>query len=177
MLEGAMGEEGEDLEEEDLDNSPASHQLATALGMNAHRIQVMKASFFADQLSPYLLRDAPTVDKALFSGSFGKAGHSKSSIYPAVKPLGPLLSPKVTRCVDEGGQLSQSLFGSPKIGNLTKSCPSVLVQHNGKPHGTVAAGKKNNTVEPLVNSHPWGNAYCPLEGGWVPLEVKTIEEP
>lgn len=144
MLEGAMGEEGEDLEEEDLDNSPASHQLATALGMNAHRIQVMKASFFADQsqLSPYLLRDVPTVDKALFSGSFGKAGHSKSSIYPAVKPLGPLLSPKVTRCVDEAGQLSQSLFGSPKIGNLTLSCPSVLMQHSGKSRGTVAAGKK-----------------------------------
>lgn len=120
-----MGEEVEDLEEEDLDNSPASHQLATALGMNAHRIQVMKASFFADQsqLSSYLPRDAPTVDKALFSGSFGKAGHSKSSMYPAVKPLGPLLSPKVTRCVDESGQFSQSLFGSPKIGNLL-SCPS-----------------------------------------------------
>jgi len=124
MLEGGMGEEEEDLVEEDLDNSPASHQLATALGMNAHRIQVMKASFFADQsrlLSSYSPRDAPTVDKALFSGSFGKAGHSKSSVYPAVKPLGPLLSPKVTRCVDESGQLSQSLFGSPKIGNLLSS--------------------------------------------------------
>ena len=128
MFEGTMGEEGEDLEREDLDSSPASHQLATALGMNAHRIQVMKASFFADQsqLSPYLPRDAPTVDKALLSGSFGKAGHSKSAIYPAVKPLGPLLSPKVTRCVDESGQLSQSLFGSPKIGNLL-SFPSLLV--------------------------------------------------
>ena len=128
MLEGAMGEE-EDLERDDIDNSPASHQLATALGMNAHRIQVMKASFFADQSqsSSYLPRDAPTVDKALFSGSFGKAGHSRSAMYPAVKPLGPLLSPKVTRCVDESGQLSQSLFGSPKIGNSV-SCSSLLVQ-------------------------------------------------
>lgn len=124
-----MGEEGEDLEGHDIDNSPASHQLATALGMNAHRIQVMKASFFADQsqFSSYLPRDAPTVDKALFSGSFGKAGHSRSAMYPAVKPLGPLLSPKVTRCVDESGQLSQSLFGSPKIGNSV-SCSSLLVQ-------------------------------------------------
>lgn len=125
-----MGEEGEDLEGDDSDNSPASHQLATALGMNAHRIQVMKASFFADQsqLSSYLPRDAPTVDKALFSGSFGKAGHSRSAMYPAVKPLGPLLSPKVTRCVNESGQLSQSLFGSPKIGNSV-SCSSLLVQN------------------------------------------------
>lgn len=125
-----MGEEGEDLEGDDSDNSPASHQLATALGMNAHRIQVMKASFFADQsqLSSYLPRDAPTVEKALFSGSFGKAGHSRSAMYPAVKPLGPLLSPKVTRCVDESGQLSQSLFGSPKIGNSV-SCSSLLVQN------------------------------------------------
>lgn len=127
MLEEAVGQEG-DLEGEELDNSPASHQLATALGMNAQRIQVMKASFFADQsqLSSYLPRDAPTVEKTLFSGSFGKAGHSKSSIYPAVMPLGPLLSPKVTRCVDESGQLSQSLFGSPKIGNLL-NCPPLVV--------------------------------------------------
>ena len=118
MLEEAV-EEGSDNEGEELDNSPASHQLAAALGMNAQRIQVMKASFFADQSQPpYLPKDAPTVDKSLFSASFGKAGHSKSSIYPQVMPLGPLLSPKVQRCVDESGQqLSQSLFGSPKIGN------------------------------------------------------------
>lgn len=123
MLEEAGGEES-DADEEELDNSPASHQLATALGMNAQRIQVMKASFFADQPQPssvHLPKDGPSVDKSLLSASFGKAGHAKSSVYPAVMPLGPLLSPKVQRLVDESAagppQLSQSLFGSPKIGN------------------------------------------------------------
>ena len=122
MLEEAGGEES-DADGEELDNSPASHQLATALGMNAQRIQVMKASFFADQSLPSsvnLPKDGATLDKSLLSASFGKAGHSKSSVYPGVMPLGPLLSPKVQRHVDESagpGQLSQSLFGSPKIGN------------------------------------------------------------
>lgn len=118
MLEGGIGEDGE-VEGEELDSSPASHQLATALGMNAQRIQVMKASFFADQSprSSHLPRDVPTVDKTLFSGSFGKASHLKSSMYPSAMPLGPMLSPTVQRCVDESGQFSQSLFGSPKIGN------------------------------------------------------------
>lgn len=120
--EEAVREDG-DLEGEELDNSPASHQLATALGMNAQRIQVMKASFFADQshLPSHLSKDAPTVDKTLFSGSFGKSGHLKSSMYPAAMPLGPLLSPKVQRSVDDAGQFSQSLFGSPKIGNCDKA--------------------------------------------------------
>lgn len=119
MLEEQIGEDS-DGEGEDLDSSPASHQLATALGMNAQRIQVMKASFFADQSHPpaHLAKDTPTVDKSLFSASFAKAGHLKSSVYPPAMPLGPLLSPKVQRCVEESGQLSQSLFGSPKIGNL-----------------------------------------------------------
>jgi len=123
MLEEAGGEES-DADEEELDNSPASHQLVTALGMNAQRIQVMKASFFADQPQPssvHLPKDGPSVDKSLLSASFGKAGHAKSSVYPAVMPLGPLLSPKVQRLVNESAagppQLSQSLFGSPKIGN------------------------------------------------------------
>ena len=44
--------EGSDASDEELESSPASHQLATALGMNAQRIQVMKASFFADQSQP-----------------------------------------------------------------------------------------------------------------------------
>ena len=44
MFEDAGREESDS--EEEVDNSPASHQLATALGMNAQRIQVMKASFF-----------------------------------------------------------------------------------------------------------------------------------
>ena len=122
MFEEGVGEQS-DIEEEELDGSPASHQLATALGMNAQRIQVMKASFFADQSRPssmHLPKDGPSVEKSLLSASFGKAGHAKSSVYPAVMPLGPLLSPKVQRSVDEPfgtGQGSQSLFGSPKIGN------------------------------------------------------------
>ena len=121
MFEDAGREESDS--EEEVDNSPASHQLATALGMNAQRIQVMKASFFADQsqsLSAHLPKDGPSMDRSLLSASFSKTGHSKSSVYPAIMPLGPLLSPKVQRCVDESGepgQLSQSLFGSPKIGN------------------------------------------------------------
>ena len=105
-----------------MDNSPASHQLATALGMNAKRIQVMKASFFAEQSHPPtvpLSRDGSSVDKSFMSGSFAKGSHAKSSVYPGLMPLGPLLSPKVQRTMDESssqGQLSQSLFGSPKIG-------------------------------------------------------------
>lgn len=123
MLEEAGGDKS-DADEEEVDSSPASYQLATALGMNAQRIQVMKASFFADQSQPSsvknLPKEGPSVDKSLLSASFGKAGHAKSSVYPAVMPLGPLLSPKVQRSTDESsgpGQLSQSLFGSPKIGN------------------------------------------------------------
>ena len=115
--------EGSDASDEELESSPASHQLATALGMNAQRIQVMKASFFADQSQPssgHLPSDRPSVDKSLLSASFSKPGHTKSSVYPAVMPLGPLLSPKVQRRVDESvgpEQMPQSLFGSPKIGN------------------------------------------------------------
>ncbi|XP_078371007.1 nuclear pore complex protein Nup98-Nup96-like isoform X3 [Oculina patagonica] len=126
MLEEAVDGEG-DFDGEELDSSPASHQLATALGMNAQRIQVMKASFFADQsqLSSHLPKDAPSVDKTLFSGSLGKAGHLKSSVYPAAMPLGPLLSPKVQRHVDDTGQFSQSLFGSPKIGVYPLRYPGV----------------------------------------------------
>lgn len=112
-----------DVDEDELDNSPASHQLASALGMNAQRIQVMKASFFADQSRPTqslpLPKDAPSVNKSFMSSSFSKGGHVKSSMYPGLMPLGPLLSPKVQRSMDESpvqGQLSQSLFGSPKIG-------------------------------------------------------------
>ncbi|XP_067040500.1 nuclear pore complex protein Nup98-Nup96-like isoform X1 [Acropora muricata] len=113
---------GSDIDEHEMDNSPASHQLATALGMNAQRIQVMKASFFAEQSHPPtvpLSRDGPSVDKSFMSGSFAKGSHAKSSVYPGLMPLGPLLSPKVQRTMDESssqGQLSQSLFGSPKIG-------------------------------------------------------------
>ncbi|XP_015778613.1 PREDICTED: nuclear pore complex protein Nup98-Nup96-like, partial [Acropora digitifera] len=113
---------GSDIDEHEMDNSPASHQLATALGMNAQRIQVMKASFFAEQSHPPtvpLSRDGPSVDKSFMSGSFTKGSHAKSSVYPGLMPLGPLLSPKVQRTMDESssqGQLSQSLFGSPKIG-------------------------------------------------------------
>ena len=93
--------------------------------MNAQRIQVMKASFFADQSRPTqslpLPKDAPSVNKSFMSSSFSKGGHVKSSMYPGLMPLGPLLSPKVQRSMDESpvpGQLSQSLFGSPKIGTL-----------------------------------------------------------
>ena len=113
---------GSDTDEHEMDNSPASHQLATALGMNAQRIQVMKASFFAEQSHPPtvpLSRDGSSVDKSFMSGSFAKGSHAKSSVYPGLMPLGPLLSPKVQRTMDESssqGQLSQSLFGSPKIG-------------------------------------------------------------
>ncbi|XP_027054853.1 nuclear pore complex protein Nup98-Nup96-like isoform X3 [Pocillopora damicornis] len=116
MLEDQIGD-GSDGEEE-VDSSPASHQLASALGMNAQRIQVMKASFFADpsQLAAPFAKDSPTVDKSLFSSSLSKAGHLKSSVYPPSMPLGPLLSPKVQRSVDESRQMSQSLFGSPQIG-------------------------------------------------------------
>lgn len=118
MLEDQIGD-GSDGEEE-VDSSPASHQLASALGMNAQRIQVMKASFFADpsQLAAPFAKDSPTVDKSLFSSSLSKAGHLKSSVYPPSMPLGPMLSPKVQRSVDESRQMSQSLFGSPQIGNL-----------------------------------------------------------
>lgn len=118
MLEDQIGD-GSDGEEE-VDSSPASHQLASALGMNAQRIQVMKASFFANpsQLAASFAKDSPTVDKSLSSSSLSKAGHLKSSVYPPSMPLGPLLSPKVQRSVDESRQMSQSLFGSPQIGNL-----------------------------------------------------------
>ena len=129
MLEGEEGDLVEEEEEgegaDQIEESPASHQLAAALAMNAQRIQVMKASFFADQpqllSSSFLPKDRPVVEKSLFSASFGKAGHSKSALYPTVMPLGPMLSPKVQRDVhvDDSAvssQVSLSLFGSPKIG-------------------------------------------------------------
>ena len=34
--------------EEGLDHAASSHRLANVLGMNSHRLQVMKGSFFAD---------------------------------------------------------------------------------------------------------------------------------
>lgn len=37
----------ESVEEDDL-SSPASHHLATAMGVKSHRMQVMKASFFGE---------------------------------------------------------------------------------------------------------------------------------
>ncbi|XP_022797911.1 nuclear pore complex protein Nup98-Nup96-like [Stylophora pistillata] len=117
MLEDQSGDSS-DGEVEEVDSSPASHQLATALGMNAQRIQVMKASFFADQsqlVTPFA-KDSPTVDKSLFSSSLAKGGHLKSSVYPSSMPRGPLLSPNVQRSLDESGQMSRSLFGSPQIG-------------------------------------------------------------
>ncbi|KAK2556110.1 Nuclear pore complex protein Nup98-Nup96 [Acropora cervicornis] len=76
---------GSDIDEHEMDNSPASHQLATALGMNAQRIQVMKASFFAEQSHPPtvpLSRDGPSVDKSFMSGSF-----AKGRVYPLRQPL------------------------------------------------------------------------------------------
>ena len=82
----------------------------------------MKASFFAEQShqpTVPLPRDGPSVDKSFMSWSFTKKSHVKSSMYAGLMSLGPLLSPKVQRTMDESssqGQLSQSLFGSPKIG-------------------------------------------------------------
>lgn len=50
--------ENDDVEVED--EQPSSHRLASSMGVNARNMQVMKASFFADEHAP-----APAFGKIL----------------------------------------------------------------------------------------------------------------
>ena len=117
--------EEEFSEEDDVDQSPASHHLAASLGMNAHRMQVMKASFFAEEEQvrlPSIRKDKATLEKSLLSGTVTETTHVyKSYQYSSVMSRGPLLSPKVHRTTETTiltSHTSQSLFGSPRIGNV-----------------------------------------------------------
>ena len=49
---GFLAEFQEPLEEDENLTSPASHHLATAMGVKSHRMQVMKASFFGESEEP-----------------------------------------------------------------------------------------------------------------------------
>ncbi|XP_033631554.1 nuclear pore complex protein Nup98-Nup96-like isoform X1 [Asterias rubens] len=58
--------------EEGLDHAASSHRLANVLGMNSHRLQVMKGSFFADDEPveyDYALRSAPSQPRPSFFDS------------------------------------------------------------------------------------------------------------
>lgn len=113
-----------------MNESPASHQLATALGVSAHRMQVMKASFFGES-EPFVPSPQPkeksSMVKSLLSGSFDERSHRGSL------PLGPMLSPKVAKHTDLVGQNTQSssvLFRSPKIGTVLSIIVFISIQLN-----------------------------------------------
>lgn len=45
----ATGDEDGDV----MDEGPASHRLATSMGVSAHSMQMMKASFFGEEEKPH----------------------------------------------------------------------------------------------------------------------------
>ena len=114
-------------DEEEIDQSPASHHLANSLGVNAHRMQVMKASFFGedDHHRPQVVgKETFTAESAPAESSiFEKSALSGSHIRPfqSRDSPGPTLSPRVLRAqnITAGGRTADSLFGNPKIGNFT----------------------------------------------------------
>ena len=115
-------------DEEEINQSPASHHLANSLGVNAHRMQVMKASFFGDneqyQAQPVGTDSFRVEDHPGDSSAFEKSVVTTSHIRPFqnLEAPGPTLSPRIPRVVQNitsGVKTADSLFGNPKIGNAT----------------------------------------------------------
>ena len=109
-------------EEDEIEQSPASHRLANSLGVNAHRMQVMKASFFGeDDYRPHAMpRDTVSSESvARESAILQKPTGLHTRPFQSLDSPGPTLSPRVPRMVQKttvAGRTADSLFGSPKIG-------------------------------------------------------------
>lgn len=59
--------------EEDDPSSPASHHLATAMGVKSHRMQVMKASFFGEPEIEEHQSYSPIPSKGIYPASPSRA--------------------------------------------------------------------------------------------------------
>ena len=87
-------------DEMDEDHMPSSEHLATALGMNAHRMQVMKASFFATDPEP------EEYDYSMRSG--GTAAPARQSVFDVQAKPSPI--PKLEESMSDRGQFKFQIF-------------------------------------------------------------------
>ncbi|XP_048584697.1 nuclear pore complex protein Nup98-Nup96 isoform X1 [Nematostella vectensis] len=108
----------EDKEEGGYD-SPASHLIASSLGISAHRTQLMKASIFGEsEAAPR----SPKLKERPGDHSFAMDDDTQRIAFPGIFRHSAAQSPKFHRMLDAPGS-GPALFGSPRIGTLPPKFP------------------------------------------------------